>query len=215
MFPPSKRDSRPTSFNRQTATPRCWHRKPHYCELSFSSMRHNPTEICYKTSTHICTLVLSQKPNPYMRFFKPNDSYSINSFSFQICRSRFVGSSQKSWLVHRATLIFSLFFINFYWHTWLTSVGSLKKQESSRKISTSAILTMSKILTVWITTNCGKFWTRWEYQTIWPASWEICMQVRKLQLEPDMEQQTGSKSGQEYVKAVYCHPAYLTYMQSI
>ena len=52
------------------------------------------------------------------------------------------------------------------------------------------------------------------YQTTWPASWEICMQVRKQQLELDMEQQTGSKSGKEYVKAVYCHPAYLTYMQS-
>ena len=95
-----------------------------------------------------------------------------------------------------------------------TSVGSLKKQESSRKTSTSALLTMPKPLTVWITTNCGKLWKRWEYQTAWPASWEICMQVRKQQLELDMEQQTGSKSGKEYVKAVYCHPAYLTYMQS-
>ena len=46
------------------------------------------------------------------------------------------------------------------------------------------------------------------------ASWEICMQVKKQQLELDMEQQTGSKSGQEYIKTVYCHPAYLTYMQS-
>ena len=55
---------------------------------------------------------------------------------------------------------------------------------------------------------------RWEYQTTWPASWEICMQVRKQQLEQDMEQQTGSKSEKEYVKAVYCHPAYLTYMHS-
>ena len=54
---------------------------------------------------------------------------------------------------------------------------------------------------------------RWEYKTTWPASWEICMQVRKQQLELDMEQQTGSKSG-KYIKAVYCHPAYLTYMQS-
>ena len=53
-----------------------------------------------------------------------------------------------------------------------------------------------------------------EYQTTLPASWEICMQVRKQQLEPDMEQQTGSKWGKEYVKALYCHPAYLTYMQS-
>ena len=60
-------------------------------------------------------------------------------------------------------------------------------------------------LTVWITANCGKFLKRWEYQTTWPASWEICMQVRKQQVELDMEQQTGSKSGKEYVKAVYCH----------
>ena len=63
----------------------------------------------------------------------------------------------------------------------------------------------------------NKLWNileRWEYQTTWPASWEICMQVKKQQLELDMKQQTGSKSGKEYVKAVYCHPVYLTYMQS-
>jgi len=48
----------------------------------------------------------------------------------------------------------------------------------------------------------------------WSASWEICMQVKKQHLELDMEQQIGSKLGKEYVKAVYCHPAYLTYMQS-
>ena len=41
--------------------------------------------------------------------------------------------------------------------------------------------------------NCGKFWMSWAYQTTWPASWEICMQVRKQQLELDMEQQAGSK----------------------
>ena len=46
---------------------------------------------------------------------------------------------------------------------------------------------------VWIKINCGKFWKRWEYQTTWPASWEICMQVRKQQLELYMEQQIGSK----------------------
>ena len=62
---------------------------------------------------------------------------------------------------------------------------------------------MPKPLTVWITTNCGKFWKRWEYQTKWPASWEICVQVKKQQLELDMEQQTGSKLGKEYVKAAY------------
>ena len=73
-----------------------------------------------------------------------------------------------------------------------TSAGSLKKQESSGKTSTSALLTMPKLLTVWIATNCGKF-KRWVYQTTLPASQEICMQVRKQQLELDMEQQTGSK----------------------
>ena len=74
-----------------------------------------------------------------------------------------------------------------------TSAGSWKKQESSRKTSTSALLTMSKPLTVWITINGGKFWKRWQYQTTWPASWETYMQVRKQHLELDMEQQTGSK----------------------
>ena len=62
--------------------------------------------------------------------------------------------------------------------------------------------------------NSGKFFKRWEYQTTWPASWEICMKVKYKQLELDMEKQTGSKSGKEYVKAIYCHSAYLTYMQS-
>ena len=77
-----------------------------------------------------------------------------------------------------------------------------------------ASLTTLKPLTAWITTNCGKFLKRWEYQATWAASWEICMHVKKQQLELDMEQQTGSKLGKEYVKAVYRHPAYLNYMQS-
>jgi len=68
-----------------------------------------------------------------------------------------------------------------------------KKQKSSRISSISALLTMPKPLTVWITINCGKFWMRWEYQTTWPASWEIPMQVRKQQLELVLEQQIGSK----------------------
>ena len=68
----------------------------------------------------------------------------------------------------------------------------IEKQESSRKTSISALLTMPKPLTVCITINCGKSWKRWEYQTTWLASWENCMQVRKQQLELDMEQQTCS-----------------------
>ena len=95
-------------------------------------------------------------------------------------------------------------------------VGSSKKQESSRKTSTSALLSMPKTLTVWITTNCGKLLKRWVRQTSWPTSWEICVQVKKQLLELDMEQQTGSKAGKEYIKAVYCHPAYLnTYAEYI
>ena len=58
-------------------------------------------------------------------------------------------------------------------------------------------------LIVWIITNCGKFFKRWDYHTTLPASWEMCMQVKKQQLEPDMEQQTSSKLGKEYIKAVY------------
>ena len=74
-----------------------------------------------------------------------------------------------------------------------TSAGSWKKEESSRKTSISALLTIPKSLTVWIKINYGKFWKRWECQTTLPASWETYMQVRKQQLELDMEQQTGSK----------------------
>ena len=70
------------------------------------------------------------------------------------------------------------------------------------------------LLWLWITINCGKFLQRWDYQTTLPASWETCMQVKKQELEPDIEQRTGSKLGKEYVKPVHCHPACLTYRQS-
>ena len=74
-----------------------------------------------------------------------------------------------------------------------TSFGSHKKQESSRKTYTSALLTTPKPFCG--SQQTGKFLKRWEYQTTWPASWEICMHVKKQQLEQDMEQQTGSKLG--------------------
>ena len=88
-----------------------------------------------------------------------------------------------------------------------TSAGLLKKQESSRKTSISAVLTMSN-LWVWITINCGKFWKRWEYQTTWPASREICMQFRKQQLELGMEQQTVSKRKRS-MSRLYPHNSFL------
>ena len=94
-----------------------------------------------------------------------------------------------------------------------TSVGSQKKQENSRKTSTIASLTR---LSLWLcgSKQTGKFLKRWDYQTTWPASWEICMQVKKQQLEWDMEQQSGSKLGKKYVKAVYCQSDNLTSMKS-
>ena len=96
-----------------------------------------------------------------------------------------------------------------------TSNRSLKKQENNRKKNLFLLHWLCQSL--WL---CGsqqtvdKFLKRWEYQNTWPASWEVCMQVRKQQLELNVEQQTGSKLGKEYIKAVYCHPAYLTYMLS-
>ena len=98
----------------------------------------------------------------------------------------------------------------------LTSAGSLKKWESFRKTTTSALLTMPKPLTVWITTNCGKFLKRWEYHPTCMLRnlYAAVRSIRKQQLELYMEQQTGSKSGTEYMKAVNRHCAYVTYMQS-
>ena len=94
-----------------------------------------------------------------------------------------------------------------------TSIGSLKKQEFQKDIY-FCFIDYTKAFDCVDHNKLWKILKRWEYQATLPASWEICMQVKKQQLEPDMEQQTGSKLGKEYVKAVYCHPAYLIYMQS-
>ena len=69
----------------------------------------------------------------------------------------------------------------------------IKKAREFDKNIYFCFIDYAKALTVWNTTNCGKFWKRWEYQTTWPASWEICVQVEKQWLDLDMEQQTGSK----------------------
>ena len=78
-----------------------------------------------------------------------------------------------------------------------TSFGSKKKQKNSRKVFASASLTTLEPLTVWITINYGKFLKRWEFQTALSAPWETCMQVKRQQLEPNMEQWTDSKLGKE------------------
>ena len=75
-----------------------------------------------------------------------------------------------------------------------TSAGSLKKQESAKK-KKYLFLLYWLCQSLWLcgSQQTGKFWKRWEHQTTEPASWETCMQVRKQQLELDMEKQTGSK----------------------
>ena len=70
----------------------------------------------------------------------------------------------------------------------------IEKAKEFQKNIYFCFIDYAKTFDLWITINCGKFWKRWEYQTTWPAFWEICMQVRKQQLELDMEQQTGSSA---------------------
>ena len=93
--------------------------------------------------------------------------------------------------------------------TWITVILNglpWKQTESFRHFwDCTQVLHLGSQQTLWITTNCGKFLKRWEYQTTWLAS-SICTQVRKEQLELDMEQQTGSKYAKEYIKTIYCHP---------
>ena len=109
------------------------------------------------------------------------------------------------------------------WSIWFLSlififtvfIIIIHAKKFQKKKITYASLTTLKLLTVWITANYGKFLKRWEYQNTLPASWEICMQqVNKQQLELDMEQQTGPNLRTEYIKVMYCHTAYLTYLQS-
>ena len=94
-----------------------------------------------------------------------------------------------------------------------SSTGSSNKQESSRKKkSTSVLLTTPNPLTVWIRTNYGKFFNRWGYHL--NCLLKNLYASQEATVELDIEQEIGSKLGKEYVKSVYCHSAYLTYMQS-
>ena len=95
---------------------------------------------------------------------------------------------------------------------FLTSIGSLKKQENFRKRAISASVTTLKLLTVWISTNCGKFFKRWGIPD------HLTCLLRNLYAGQEATVRTrhgtDSKSGKEYINAVYCHPVYLTYVQS-
>ena len=140
-------------------------------KVSFHS---NPKKGNAKEGSNYCTVALiSHATKVMLKFSKPgfNNMWTVNFLMFKLVLEKAEEPEIKL----------------------PTSTGSWKKQESYRKTSISAFLTMPKPLTVWITINCAKFWKRWEYQTTWPASWEICMQARKQQLELDMEQQTARR----------------------
>ena len=90
-----------------------------------------------------------------------------------------------------------------------------RARELKKKKSTSASSTILKLLTVWITTNCGIVLKRWEYQTTLPASWETCMQDKQQQLELDMEHTLVPNWERSMSKLYVCHPAYLTLTECI
>ena len=85
--------------------------------------------------------------------------------------------------------------------------------EKAREFQKNIYFWFSDYTQVFDCVDHNKLWKILRDRTL-PASWETCMQAKKQQLEPDVEQQTGSKLRKEYVRAVYCHPAYLSYMQS-
>ena len=125
--------------------------------------------------SNYCTIALISHSSKCPKFSKPgfNSKWTVNFQMFKLVLEKAEGPEIKL----------------------PTSVGPSKKQDSFKKTSTSALLTTSKSLTMRITTNYGKFFKKWDYQTTWPASWEICVQVKKQHLELDMEQQIGFKSG--------------------
>ena len=94
-----------------------------------------------------------------------------------------------------------------------TSAGSSRKQESSRKIPNSALLTTPKPLTMWITTSWKILKEMGIPDHLTCLLKNLCA-AQEASVRTDMKQWTGSKLGKEYIKAVYCHSAYLTYMQS-
>ena len=89
----------------------------------------------------------------------------------------------------------------------------IKKAREFQKVIYFCFIDYAKVFDCVYRNKLWKFFKRWEYQTAWPASWRNLYAGQEV-TELEIEQQTGSKLEKEYVKAVYCHPAYLTYMQS-
>ena len=148
--------------------PGCWCHHSHTCTVPFPQSGHQNLGILSSYQLHSSHTLVKQ----CSKFCKPGFS-NTSAVNFQLFKLVLKKAKEPEIKLP-------------------TSAGSSNKQESSRK-HLFLLYRPCQSLTVWITTNCGKFFKRWEYQTTWPASWEICMQARKQQLELDMEQQTGSK----------------------
>ena len=150
------------------------------------------------------------------KYFLPICGLFSHSFSNIFCRANVFNLSilpnARSW---RFSLIFpSRSFIVLYFTFQIANIcWIIEKAREFQKNIYFCSIDYAKAFDC-VDHKTGKFFKRWEYQTILPASWEICMQVKKQQLELNMGQWAGSKLGKEYVKDIYCHPAYLTYMQS-
>ena len=125
--------------------------------------------------------------------------FSTPSPAFIVCR--LLDHSHSDW---REMVLHCGFDLHFSGDQIANIRWIMEKAREFQKNMYFCFIDYAKAFDWWITTNCGEFFKRWEYQTTWPVSWEICMQVRKQQLELDMEQYTGSRLGKEYVKAVYC-----------
>ena len=151
----------------------------------------------------------------YTTWYSPNGGKNLcphKNLSMDICSS-FVYHCQNL----EANKMFFSGWMNEWWHIQIMGcylmlkINETASHEKTWRNLKCIFLTLLLLywlcqsLWQWGSQQTGKFFKRWEYQTTWPASWEICMQVKKQQLELDMEQQTSSKSGEEYVKAVYCH----------
>ena len=108
----------------------------------------------------------------------------ISITDVNICFKIYASSSGNCYKYSKIIML-GVFIYHFHW--------IIEKAREFPKNIYFCFIDYAKAFDLWITINCGKFWKRWEYQTTWPVSWESCMQVRKQQLELDMEQQTGSK----------------------
>ena len=152
----------------------------------------------------------------FENIFSQSVDYFSHSFSNTFCRTNVFNLSilpnTRSW---RFSLIFpSRSFIVLYFTFQIANIcWIIERAREFQKNIYFCYIDYAKAFDC-VDHKTGKFFKRWEYQAILPASWEICMLVKKQQLEPNMDQWTDSKLGKEYVKDIYCHPAYLTSMQS-